>query len=108
VGLFASGGGLGHEANAGVAVREDRCDSNKIDTVKQVAQPEVDAVSIADAAKLLFVSRLHVVKLVEQEKLKLHHKSGNDRFITEPSVLAYQAQQRVTARVYQASIGDNE
>jgi excisionase family DNA binding protein len=76
--------------------------------VKQVVHPEVDAVSVADAAKLLFVSRLHVVKLLEQGKLKLHHKSGNDRFITKSSLLAYQAQQRAAARAYQTSAGENE
>jgi hypothetical protein len=32
-----------------------------------------DFMSIADAARLLFVSRSHVVKLAEQGKLKLHH-----------------------------------
>ncbi|MFM0239842.1 hypothetical protein [Paraburkholderia phytofirmans] len=67
-----------------------------------------DFLSTAEAAKLLFVSRPHVVKLLKQDKLKLHHKAGNTQFLTKASVLAYQAHQRAAEKAYQASTGDNE
>ena len=51
-----------------------------------------DFMSTADA-KLLFVSRPHVVKLLERRKLKLHHNTGNNRFVMKASVLDYQADQ---------------
>jgi len=71
--------------------------------------PEADDfISTADAAKLLFVSRSHVVKLLEQGGLTLHHKAGNNVFLTSASVLAYRAHQRDAAKTYQASTGDNE
>ncbi|MFM0629832.1 helix-turn-helix domain-containing protein [Paraburkholderia xenovorans] len=64
--------------------------------------------STADAAKLLFVSRPHVVKLLQRGKLKLHHKTGNNRFVTKASVLDYQADQRAAAKAYQDSTTDEE
>ncbi|WP_183081478.1 excisionase family DNA-binding protein [Paraburkholderia fungorum] len=64
--------------------------------------------STADAAKLLFVSRPHVVKLLEQGKLKLHHTTRNNRFLTKASVLAYQAYLDAAAKAYQASAVENE
>ena len=68
----------------------------------------VDFMSTADAAKLLFVSRPLVVKLLEQGKLTLHHKAGNNVFLMGASVLAYRAHQRAAAKTYQGSTGDNE
>ncbi|CAL8477108.1 helix-turn-helix transcriptional regulator [Caballeronia sp. S22] len=65
-------------------------------------------ISTADAAKLLFVSRPHVVKLVEQGKLKLHHKMGSNLFLTKSSVLRYQADQQAAARTYQTSASEEE
>jgi excisionase family DNA binding protein len=67
-----------------------------------------DFMSTADAAKLLFVSRPHVMKLLEQGKLELHHKAGNTRFLTTTSVLAYQMHLRAAAKAYQTSTRDNE
>lgn len=67
-----------------------------------------DFMSIADAAKLLFVSRPHVLKLLEQGKLKLHHITGNHRFVEKVSVLAHQAGQRAAAKAYQASTAGEE
>ncbi|MDR6467555.1 hypothetical protein J2777_001248 [Paraburkholderia graminis] len=64
--------------------------------------------SIAGAAKLLFVSRRHLVTLLEQGKLKLHHGAGNNLFVTKSSVLAYQNHQRAAVNAYQASAPDNE
>ena len=67
-----------------------------------------DFMSTADAAKLLFVSRPHVLKLLEQGKLKLHHKTGNNRFVGKASVLAYLAEQRAALKAYQASTAGEE
>ncbi|WP_162067997.1 excisionase family DNA-binding protein [Burkholderia sp. THE68] len=47
--------------------------------------------STTDAAKLLFVSRPHVVKLLAQGKSSFTTKLGKSRFLTKASVLAYQA-----------------
>ncbi|WOD17126.1 helix-turn-helix domain-containing protein [Paraburkholderia kirstenboschensis] len=67
-----------------------------------------DFMSIAEVAKLLFVSRAHVVKLLVQGKLKLHHKTGNNQFVMKASVLNYQAEQRAAAKAYQASTPEEE
>ncbi|MFM0039332.1 helix-turn-helix domain-containing protein [Paraburkholderia strydomiana] len=67
-----------------------------------------DFMSIADAAKLLFVSRPYLVKLLGEGKLKLHSGAGNNRFVTKSSVLAYQEHQRAAVIAYQASATDNE
>jgi excisionase family DNA binding protein len=67
-----------------------------------------DFMSTADAARLLFVSRPHVVKLVEQGKLKLHHKTGNNLFVLKASVLGYQADQEAAVRTYQTSAGEEK
>jgi excisionase family DNA binding protein len=67
-----------------------------------------DFMSIADAAKLLFVSRPHVLKLLEQGKLKLHHIAGNHRFVEKVSVLAHQADLCAAVKAYQASTGGEE
>ncbi len=76
---------------------------------KTLPPPDTDDfMSTADAAKLLFVSRPHVVKLLEQGKLKLHHTTRNNRFLTKASVLAYQAHLDAAAKVYQASTTDEE
>jgi excisionase family DNA binding protein len=50
--------------------------------------------SIADAARLLFVSRRHLVKLLDDGELEVHRGAGNNRFVTKSSVLAYQEHQR--------------
>lgn len=62
----------------------------------------------AGAAKLLFVSRPHLVKLIDQGKFKLHHKAGNNRFVTKASVLACQVAQQATIAAYNASTADEE
>lgn len=72
------------------------------------SEADHEFMSTADAAKLLFVSGPYVMKLLEQEKLKLHHKAGNNRFVTKASVLDYQTDQRAAAKAYQASTADEE
>lgn len=67
-----------------------------------------DFMSTAEAARMLFVSRPHIVKLVETGKLKLHHKTGNSRFVWTASVLEYRADQQAGVIAYQASAGDEE
>ncbi len=62
-----------------------------------------DFMSIAEAATLLFVSRPHVTKLLEQGELKLHHKAGNDSFVTKTSVLEYRAARHAAVVAYNAS-----
>ena len=72
-------------------------------------RPDVgEYMSTADAAKRLFVSRPHVVKLLDQGKLKLHHITGNNRFVRMDSVLAYQAAQQAAIAAYHASAGEEE
>jgi hypothetical protein len=56
--------------------------------------------SIADAAKLLFVSRPHVLKLLEQGELELHHKAEDALFVTLASVLRYQSERAAAVRTY--------
>ncbi|WP_241300253.1 helix-turn-helix domain-containing protein [Burkholderia stabilis] len=67
-----------------------------------------DFMSTADAAKLLFVSRPHILKLLEQGKIKLHHMMGNQRFVEKASVLALQAEQRAAVKAYQDSAAGEE
>lgn len=62
--------------------------------------------STAQAAKFLFVSRPHVVKLIEQGKLRIHHKTADNCFVTTVSVLAYQTTQQEAMTAYNASNSD--
>ncbi|MFM0002103.1 excisionase family DNA-binding protein [Paraburkholderia dipogonis] len=67
-----------------------------------------DFMSTGEAAKLLFVSRRYVVKLLQQGRLKLHHKTGNNRFVTKASTLKFQSDQRAAIKRYQASTADEK
>jgi excisionase family DNA binding protein len=67
-----------------------------------------DFLSIAEAATLLFVSRPHVSKLLEQGKLEFHHKKGDDRFVTKASVLEYSATREAAIEAYNASTSGEE
>jgi len=53
--------------------------------------PHDEVISTSEAAKLLFVSRLHLVKLIEEGKLSLHHITGQNRFLQKADVLEYKA-----------------
>jgi hypothetical protein len=64
--------------------------------------------SVADAAKLLFVSRPFVRKLIEQGRLEVHHKTADDEFIMLASVLRYQADQEAARQRYQDFGGRGE
>jgi excisionase family DNA binding protein len=67
-----------------------------------------DFLSISEAATLLFVSRPHISKLLEQGELALHHDEGNDRFVTKASVLKYWATREAAIEAYNASTSDEE
>jgi hypothetical protein len=64
--------------------------------------------STADAAKFLFLSRLHLARLIDQGVLKIHHKIRHNSFVTMASVLAYQATLRAAITEYNAATGDEE
>jgi excisionase family DNA binding protein len=59
-----------------------------------------EIISTAEAAKLLFVSRPHVVKLIEENKLPLRHITGQSRFLLKADVLAYKAKKQAEARAW--------
>jgi excisionase family DNA binding protein len=66
-----------------------------------VLQPSTDdIISTGEAAKLLFVSRSHVVKLIEQKTLPLHHITGKNRFLRKADVLAYNAKKQAEAQAW--------
>ncbi|QGZ62388.1 MerR family transcriptional regulator [Paraburkholderia acidisoli] len=71
------------------------------DTNAQASKAADDFVSIADAAKQLFVSRPYVLKLLERGELDLHHEVGNERFITQASVQRCRADRDAAAQAYQ-------
>jgi len=60
-------------------------------------------ISTAEAAKLLFVSRPHVVKLIEEGTLPLHHVTGRNRFVLTSAVLAYKAKKEAEGKAYFAT-----
>ncbi|AJF00178.1 hypothetical protein SG18_21965 [Pandoraea apista] len=64
--------------------------------------------STADAAKMLFLSRAHVAKLIDQGKLKLHHITASNRFVRRDSVLTYQADQQIGIEAYHDAASDEE
>ncbi|MFM0719899.1 helix-turn-helix domain-containing protein [Paraburkholderia strydomiana] len=67
-----------------------------------------DFMSIAEAATLLFVSRRHISKLLEQGELELHHEEGSDRFVAKASVLKYRAAHEAAIEAYNASTSEGE
>lgn len=67
-----------------------------------------DFMLTSEAAKLLFVSRPHIATLLDQGKLMLHHKTGENHFVTKASVLRYQADRQAAVNAYQASTGNEE
>jgi excisionase family DNA binding protein len=79
-----------------------------LDDVLKLMPDAAGFFSVADAAKLLFVSRSHVLKLIEQGKLELHHKPGTDLFVSEASLRGYQANHEAAVQTYQASAADEE
>jgi len=59
---------------------------------------EDDVVSMADAAKMLPVSRPFVEKLIDEGRLPLHHAVGEDRFVRANDVRDFEAQMRAKAK----------
>lgn len=62
--------------------------------------------SIAEVATALFVSRLHVRKLLEQGKLELHHETKDGQFVVAASVHAYKAARQAAKDAYNALSAD--
>ena len=72
-------------------------------------QPDSDEfMSTTEVSKLLFISRPHVLKLIDQGKLKIHHKTGRTLYVMMASVLAYRVAQQKAVAAYQASSGGDE
>ncbi|REG59665.1 excisionase family DNA binding protein [Paraburkholderia sp. BL6669N2] len=71
--------------------------------------PDDEVISTSDAAKLLFVSRPHAVKLVEEGKLPLHHITDQNRFLRKADVLEYMAKKKAEAKgFFDTQIEDTE
>ncbi len=64
------------------------------------APPDDKVTSTYEAARLLFVSRPHVVKLIEEGKLPLHHITGQNWFLRKADVLAYKAGKKAEAKAF--------
>jgi excisionase family DNA binding protein len=64
-----------------------------------------DFMSVSETAKLLFVSRPYVEKLLRQGNLKLHHMDESGSFVAKESILNYQAAQRPAMNEYQVLAG---
>ncbi|WP_220274682.1 excisionase family DNA-binding protein [Trinickia dinghuensis] len=72
-------------------------------------RPDVaDSLSVSEAATLLFVSRPHILKLLQQGKLTLHHETGSDRFITKASVMEQLATRNAAVETYNSSTSDED
>ena len=70
-----------------------------------LASPESGAatdeiVSTSEAAAILFVSRVHVLKLIDDGLLPLHHRVGKHQFVRKADVLAYKAQKLAEAKAW--------
>ncbi|MFT4503154.1 helix-turn-helix domain-containing protein [Caballeronia sp. 15711] len=59
--------------------------------------------STKDAAVMLFVSPLHITKLIDEGLLPLHHHVGKFLFVRKADVLAYKERKRLEARVWLAN-----
>src|ERR1700754_5211612 len=59
-----------------------------------------EVISTSETAKLLFVSRPHVVKLIEEGKLPLHHITGQNLFLRKADVFEYKAKKKAEAKAF--------
>ena len=78
----------------GTFLRDD--DSGSLESA---AAPD-EIVSTLEAAAILFVSRPHVVKLIDEGLLSLHHRVGRRRFVRKADVLAYKERKRADAKAW--------
>lgn len=62
-----------------------------------------DVVSIAEAAAMLFVSRQHVMKLIDGGLLPLRHRVGKNRRICKADVLAYHERKLAEVKAWLSS-----
>lgn len=67
-----------------------------------------EVVSTAEAAAILFVSRQHIVKLIDAGMLPLHHVSGGQRFVRKADALAYKEKKLVEAEAWLASQSEDK
>lgn len=59
-----------------------------------------EIVSTTEAAAMLFVPRLHVMKLIDEGLLPLHHRVGKQRFVRKADVLVYKERKRAEAKAW--------
>jgi excisionase family DNA binding protein len=74
-----------------------------VQSLRDTSQVDDAPISTAEAAKLLFVSCPHVVKLIEEGALRVHHVIGQNRFVLTSSVLTYKAKKEADAKAYFAT-----
>ena len=65
-----------------------------------------EVISTSEAAKLLFVSRPHVLKLIEEGKIPIHHVTDQNQFLRKSDVLAYKAKKIAEAKAFFESQAD--
>ena len=70
---------------------------------KPIPAGHEEFISTAEAARLLFVSRPHVVKLIDEGTLPLHHRTGQNRFVLKADALAYKERKLTEAKTWVAS-----
>ncbi|MDR5751354.1 MULTISPECIES: helix-turn-helix domain-containing protein [unclassified Caballeronia] len=67
-----------------------------------------EVMSTKEAAVILCVSRQHVVKLINDRLLPLHHRVGKARFVRTVDVLAYKEKKLVEATVWLANQAEDK
>ncbi|MFL9959075.1 helix-turn-helix domain-containing protein [Paraburkholderia nemoris] len=65
-----------------------------------MTSPDEETISAAEAAKLLFVAKVHLERLIDNGTLPLHHGTGFERFVRKADVLAYKARKHAEARAF--------
>jgi excisionase family DNA binding protein len=59
-----------------------------------------ELLDIAEAARLLFVSKFQVERLIDDGKLPSHHSSGQSRFVRRSDVVAYKSRKLIEAQKF--------
>jgi excisionase family DNA binding protein len=72
-------------------------------SARDASQADDAPISTAEAAKLLFVSRSHVLELIKEGTLPLHHVAGQNWFVLTSAVLGYKAKKEAEAKAYFAT-----
>lgn len=74
---------------------EELLRSMKVNPEALVRTLQEEFLSTSDAAKLLFVSRSHVIKLVEEGKLRLYQAAGQGQSLRRSRVQEYKSTKMV-------------